>query len=283
MKITKVALSGIILLCLILTSSISMAQGHKRHLRMVSNPIKVVTSDTDLWWLSAKDNVYRHVNDLIEQDKSEIERNAHHSKFMNGNINRKWVAITFDDGPHPKYTPKILSILKRNNVKATFFVVGMMAENFPDLIRDEIAAGHSVGNHTYHHVNLKKIPPIYVAAELKACGEVLKAIDGKAPHLFRPPGGDYDDVIAATAEKLGYTTVLWTDDPGDYASPGSKVIDMRTIQHISNGGIILIHDGVQQTISILPGLIKQLKAKGFELVTIDDMMARTTMVKKVAK
>lgn len=271
----KRVMLGITVLCLMIgVSGATQAARKSKNKPPAANPIIIETHDKDLWWLNAKEIVYKNVQQLIDQNASEIKRDVRHAKFARGNTNRKWVAITFDDGPHPAYTPQLLNILKKNKAKATFFVVGMMAEQFPDLVRDEIAAGHSVGNHTYHHVNLTRIPPVYVAAELKACGQILQAITGQAPHLFRPPGGDYNDAIASTAENLGYTTVLWTDDPGDYASPGQKVIDDRTIQRLSNGGIILIHDGVQQTIDLLPSLIKQLRAKGFELVTIDEMMGR---------
>lgn len=263
-------------LFLLMCGAVQAARKSNGAMPAAVNPIIIETNDKDLWWLNAKEIVYKHVQDLIDQNASEIKRDVKHSKFAGGNPNRKWIAITFDDGPHPAYTPKILSILKKSKAKATFFVVGMMAEQFPDLVRAEIAGGNSVGNHTYHHVNLTKIPEIYVASEIKACGQILQAITGTAPHLFRPPGGDYNDAIAATAEKLGYTTILWTDDPGDYASPGTKLIDSRTIQSLSNGGIILIHDGVQQTIDLLPSLIKQLRAKGFELVTIDEMMGYKT-------
>jgi peptidoglycan/xylan/chitin deacetylase (PgdA/CDA1 family) len=191
---------------------------------------------------------------------------------MRGDKAKKRIAITFDDGPHPQFTPKILAVLKQHDTRATFFLVGEMAEKYPGLVRAEIAAGHNVGNHTYHHVNLTQIPEEFVATEIKACGLVLDNITGKAPHLFRPPGGDYNRLVAETAEAEGYVMVLWTDDPGDYASPGEKVIETRTLDSISNGGIILIHDGVQETVDVLPRIIEYLKAKGFQLVTIDELM-----------
>ncbi|HEX2950294.1 MAG TPA: polysaccharide deacetylase family protein, partial [Armatimonadota bacterium] len=188
------------------------------------------------------------------------------------NVNKRQIALTFDDGPHPLYTPQILNILARDQVKATFFVVGKMAEMYPNLVRAEYNDGHSVGNHTYHHVNLTKIPEPDVATEIKGCGEVLQCITGRAPHLFRPPGGDYDTEVITTSEALGYTTVLWTDDPGDYAHPGEQIILQRALLKARNGGIILLHDGVQQTISILPQLIDTLKKQGYEFVTIDKMI-----------
>jgi polysaccharide deacetylase family sporulation protein PdaB len=227
----------------------------------------------DKYWQDARKEVYRSVLDLLQQHESEIAGGLRFHKLMRGDPDKKQIALTFDDGPHPAYTPKLLDILKQNDVKATFFLVGEMARKYPKLVRNEVAAGHSIGNHTYHHVNLTRIDVQDIATEIKACGEVLKKITGKPVHLFRPPGGDYNIDVAEASAALGYVMVLWTDDPGDYASPGVKTIEQRLLDRVSNGGIILIHDGVQQTIDLLPRVIQDLKAKGYEFVTIDQMLA----------
>ncbi len=226
----------------------------------------------DPYWQHAKTEVYKSVLEIMAQHQNELLNNLKYHKLMRGKLKPKQIALTFDDGPHPVYTQQILDILDKEKVKATFFVVGEMSEKYPDLVNAEIKAGHNVGNHTYHHVNLTKILEPDVATEIKACGETLQRITGKMPHLFRPPGGDYDAGIAATSELLGYTIVLWTDDPGDYASPGEKLVLQRTLKQANNGGIILIHDGIQQTINILPQLIETLKKQGYQFVTIDDMI-----------
>lgn len=231
-----------------------------------------VEAERDPYWLSAKQIMVRSAPELIAQHESELGRGLRFDKIFEGNPTRKEVAITFDDGPHPAYTPQILRILKQYNAKATFFLVGEQAERNPDLVRAEIAAGDCVGNHTYDHVSLVKIPAEYVGTEIKATGEVIKKITGKAPHLFRPPGGEYNEEIARQANALGYTIVLWTNDPGDYASPGESVILDRLYSKIGNGSIILLHDGIQQTIDILPILLEYLKARGYQTVTVDEML-----------
>jgi len=231
-------------------------------------------AQVDKYWANAKEEVDKSVLELLAQHQAELDRGIRYHKFMRGDPKKKQIAITFDDGPHPAFTPKLLDILKQYGVKATFFLVGEMAEKAPDLVKAELAAGHDVGNHTYHHVNLTKIPQEDVATEIKACGDVIQQITGKAPHLFRPPGGDYSRRVAETMEALGYTMVLWTDDPGDYASPGDKVIETRVLDTISNGGIVLIHDGVQQTVDVLPQILTYLKDKGYEFVTVDEMMRK---------
>jgi peptidoglycan/xylan/chitin deacetylase (PgdA/CDA1 family) len=206
-------------------------------------------------------------------DRYELERGMHHQMLLEGDTDRKEIALTFDDGPHPGDTMRMLAILKRYHVKATFFLVGKMAEQYPELVQAEAADGDCIGNHTYNHVSLPKIPQEYVGTEIKACGEVLHSITDRDPHLFRPPGGDFDPMVAETAESLGYTTVLWTDDPGDYASPGTDVILSRTLDKATPGGIILLHDGPEQTLEALPQIIQILRERGFQFVTIDQMIA----------
>lgn len=227
-------------------------------------------SETDRYWLDAKSVVQKRLH-LAEAN---AERGSRPEKFVRGDRGRKSIALTFDDGPHAAYTPQILQILKQEGVKATFFLVGEMAEKYPALVRAEVADGHSVGNHTYHHLSLVKVPTENVAVEIKACGEVLRSITGKAPHLFRPPGGDCDQWVLESAQALGYTSVFWTDDPGDYASPGADVIEQRLLRSVDNGGIILLHDGIRQTIEILPRLLQTLKARGYDFVTVDEMLRR---------
>jgi len=237
---------------------------------------KVKTAEPDYakdpYWQHAKQEVYKGVLEVMAQHQTELQRGWRLNTFIRGDVRKKLVALTFDDGPHAKFTPRLLAILQQEHVPATFFVVGEMAEKHPELVKAEVAAGHAIGNHTYHHVNLTKILEPDVATEIKACGETLQRITGKTPHLFRPPGGDYDKGVAETATALGYTTVLWTDDPGDYASPGDPVIFKRTLAQVSKGGIILLHDGIEQTIDILPKLITTLKQRGYQFVTVDELM-----------
>lgn len=118
-----------------------------------------------------------------------------------------------------------------------------------------------------HHVSPVKIPREYVADEIKACGDVVRSVTGYAPRFFRPPGGEYDRRVAEASEALGYTMALWTDDPGDYASPGEEVILRRTLDSAAPGGILLLHDGVGQTVAVLPRLIRERKARGYEAAT----------------
>ncbi len=236
-------------------------------------------AERDTYFVNAHQEVDRNVREVLAQEDAPGQ-GLRVAKLVHGRRDRREIALTFDDGPHPQYTPALLRILKQNNVPATFFLVGEQAEKYPELVRAEASAGHSIANHTYHHVSLPRIPQAYVADEIKACGKVLQAITGKSPRLFRPPGGEYNQEVGEASEALGYVMTLWTDDPGDYASPGEEVILNRTLSKARNGGIILVHDGIQQTVNVLPRLISTLKAKGYTFVTVDQMLAERAAVQR---
>jgi len=225
----------------------------------------------DRFWARALQEVYKTPEELQAQHQREIRKGLVFAKLMHGDPHTRAVALTFDDGPHPQYTTKLLSILQKYHVKATFFVVGKMAQQYPDLVKAEHAAGHVVGNHTYDHVNLTRVPLDEVSTEWRKCDDTIKSILGTQMRFCRPPGGDYDAAVITAAQDLGLTTVLWTDDPSDYASPGDTVIEQRVLDRIGNGGIILIHDGVQQTVDVLPQIISTLQKKGFRFQTVEDM------------
>lgn len=234
-----------------------------------------VTSDNTIrvekFWARAQQENYKSPQELIAQNTQEIRKGQIYSKLMHGNPNIKTVALTFDDGPHPAFTPKLLAILRKYNIKATFFVIGKMVEQYPDLIKAEDADENLVGNHTYHHVNLNHVPLDEIALEWQACNTAVKSIIHKEMTYCRPPGGDYDSDVITAAMDSGLKTVLWTDDPGDYASPGDKVIQSRVLNRISNGGIILLHDGVQQTVDVLPQIIETMQKKGYRFQTAEEM------------
>jgi len=223
------------------------------------------------YWERAQQEDYKSPEELQAQHAREVRKGQFYRELMRGNPNAKSVALTFDDGPHPQFTPQILAILKKYNVKATFFVVGKMAKQYPNLIKQEAAAGHVVGNHTYDHVNLTKIPLGDISIQWQKGNDVIKRILGQPPCFCRPPGGDYDRAVITAASANGLTTVLWTDDPGDYAKPGDRVIEERVLRRIDNGGIVLIHDGIQQTIDVLPQIIEHLQKRGFKFQTVAEM------------
>jgi peptidoglycan-N-acetylglucosamine deacetylase len=221
----------------------------------------------------AQKETYRSPGEIAAQNQSEARKGIRYAKLLRGSPNRKEVALTFDDGPHGGHTERLLDILKKQNVKATFFVVGKMAEAHPELVMREAREGHLVANHTYTHLNLSFIPEEEIPMQYRACSDLIFSLTTQRPKFCRPPGGQYDDVVMKAAADCGLVTVLWTDDPGDYARPGDGAIQQRVLQNIGNGSIVLLHDGVQQTLDCLPRLIESLKSRGYTFVTVDQMYA----------
>lgn len=211
--------------------------------------------------------------EILARDTYEREKGFRLPKLVRGNRMRPAVALTLDDGPHPDFTPRILRVLKQEHVPATFFVVGEMAEAFPDLVRREVAEGHEIGNHTYHHVRLPWINPRYILPEIRAANAAIQSITGSPTRWFRPPGGDYDRDVIDAVRQTNMVLVLWTDDPGDWASPGATTIERRTLESIENGAVILMHDGIAQTLAILPDLIRKVRARGFEFQSLTQLAA----------
>ncbi len=191
-----------------------------------------------------------------------------------GDPNCMEVALTFDDGPHPPFTQKLLALLHSMHVPATFFVVGWKVDEAPDILKMMLKDGDDVANHTYHHFDLKLVPPPLVHNEIDLNNDAIERACGVAPRFFRPSGGQYDPAVINAAANLHMVTVLWTNDPADYVNPGSQVILDRVLPHVRPGAIILLHDGIQQTYDILPEMIDTLRSEGYKFVTLTQMAAR---------
>lgn len=186
------------------------------------------------------------------------------------------IALTFDDGPNPPYTPQILDILDRYNIKASFFTMGLHASQYPGLVKREFLEGHTVGNHTWSHPSLPALSPDSIIWQLTTSASTLKNITGVYPTFFRPPYGNFDAKTLACANQFGLSTILWNDDPMDWSLPGVNTIVNRALSEATPGGIILMHDGGgyrRQTVLALPLLIEGLQARGYHFVTIQQLVA----------
>jgi peptidoglycan/xylan/chitin deacetylase (PgdA/CDA1 family) len=184
------------------------------------------------------------------------------------------VALTFDDGPWPDSTEKVVEVLKRFHVEATFFVVGYLAERYPQIVRDEMAAGMSVQNHSWDHpfrTPFRDLPRKKVHDEI-AKTKLYLATLGVDATLFRPPGGTYSPMVVQVAGELGTRLVLWSVDPKDW-EPGAtaKGIRKAVLANIEPGSIVELHDGGgnrSATLKALPGIIKGIRARGLTLVAL---------------
>jgi peptidoglycan/xylan/chitin deacetylase (PgdA/CDA1 family) len=188
-----------------------------------------------------------------------------------GDPTRKEIALTFDDGPHPSFTPRLLDLLQQLHVKATFFLVGKKVDQAPQIVARIAQEGHEVANHTYDHINLGKVSPEIVEAEIRRGNEAIYRACGKQPTLFRPPGGHHEEKVLQAAEKLNMITILWTEDPADFANPGADIIEERIFKKLGNGADILLHDGIEQTLQMLPDLVARLRQEGYRFITMKEM------------
>lgn len=190
----------------------------------------------------------------------------------------KLIALSFDDGPNEPYTSQALAILKRYNVKATFFVVGKNVEYYPDAARQIVAEGHILGNHTYDH----RVSTALVEwqSQLNMAQDSIIRITGVKPRLFRPPFGQKTPWELEDIQSRGFVTVAWSISANDPNAPSSGTIAQRIISKAHPGGIILLHDGKEtkhgwnrsRTMDALPTIIETLQARGYTFVTIPELL-----------
>ena len=189
----------------------------------------------------------------------------------------KRIALTFDDGPHEAYTAEILAILNEYGIKATFFVVGQNAKEYPKLVKQAAEAGHEIGNHTYTHPKLKEQNAESFSCELEKTRVVIEEITGVSPILFRPPEGFREGVIKTVAKEQGYQMVLWSVDTEDWRGLSASQIENAIMKDVKDGSIILCHDyvvGNSHTPEALRRVIPQMLEDGYEFVTVSDLVRK---------
>jgi peptidoglycan-N-acetylglucosamine deacetylase len=201
------------------------------------------------------------------------------------------IALTFDDGPNPPYTDRILDVLRAEHVQATFFVVGRAAVAYPATLRRIVREGHSIGNHTWDHSHLLVQSQETVGDELKRTDDAIYRITGIRTWLMRPPFGARDFAVLDEAKALGYTVVMWSVPlPNDWDQPGDATIVRRVIDNVHDGAIIVLHDGNRgivcdprrtapklcdrgQDVAATREIIERLKAQGYRFVTVPQLLA----------
>lgn len=197
------------------------------------------------------------------------------------------LALTFDDGPDPTYTPQILDVLAREKVPGTFFIIGVNGEEYPWLLRREVHEGHEIGNHTFSHPNIANIPQAELRFELAATQRLFESVLGLQSHLFRSPYAE--DAEPETADQVrplevvterGYVMVGMRIDPGDWQRPGVEEIVRRTVAQAEagEGNVVLLHDAGgdrSETVAALPLLIRELRSRGFRFVSVSELAGRS--------
>jgi peptidoglycan-N-acetylglucosamine deacetylase len=180
------------------------------------------------------------------------------------------VCLTFDDGPHPELTPRLLDLLAENSVRATFFVIGREAEKFPQLVRRMVDDGHCVGSHSYSHRPRGSLNAREAADEITRGAEVVGAILGDLPKLYRPPAGKLTGRDLLKLWCLGFTTVLWNVDPKDYNKPSAEAVKLELAKRkLESGDLVLLHDTHPHAVAILPDLIASTRESGLVFGTVE--------------
>ena len=202
--------------------------------------------------------------------------------FASGTRGSKQLALTFDDGPNDLHTLKLLEVLAKHNVHATFFMIGRFVRERPDIARAVAVAGHVVGNHTFTHPRLIFQSEAQTRAELTDCRQALQDAIGAHSNLFRPPFGGRRPATLRIARELGLETIMWNVTGYDWHAPPASVTEAKVARRIRDGGgdIILLHDGGYralgadraQTVIATDNLIRRYKDQGYEFVTISAMM-----------
>ena len=205
----------------------------------------------------------------------QAKQSQHSDGYRSVKTNGMQIALTFDDGPHPTQTLKILEILERYHVKATFFMVGVNVVNYPDVARAVLRAGHEVGNHTYSHYHIKELGTGALEAELGKCEDALEELCEYRPHLLRPPEGMVTQDVKAYSEKGDYELILWSLDTRDWEHRSASEIADSVLSHVKPGDIILMHDYVgrdSNTPHALEILLPELLSRGYEPVTVSRLL-----------
>lgn len=185
----------------------------------------------------------------------------------------KLVAFTFDDGPYAMFTPQLLDVLRRNKVKATFFIIGKDAQMQPELVRRIVAEGHEIGNHSYNHPSFVGLDEAGIRRELGQTDTLLRSLTGISTPLVRPPGGRLDASRLRLIHKLGYTVVNDNDNPGDYQQADPLRVYTFTLMHSSRRTLICMHSGRLVTIRALPTIIAAYRDRGYKFVTVSELAA----------
>jgi peptidoglycan/xylan/chitin deacetylase (PgdA/CDA1 family) len=198
----------------------------------------------------------------------------------------KQLALTYDDGPNDPHTLRLLGVLAKHEVKATFFLIGRYVQQRPDLAREIVQAGHVVGNHTFTHPLLIFKSAAEIRQELSDCNAALADALGQQTSLFRPPFGGRRPAVLRIARELGLEPVMWNGTGFDWTAPPSAVIEQKVAKQIRGGDVILLHDGGHQqmgadrsqTVQATDHLIAKYQSRGYEFVTISAMMRNNTVL-----
>ncbi len=203
-----------------------------------------------------------------------IRINYHLNSYnSNSKISKNAVAITFDDGPNPEFTPKVLQLLKKNNAKATFFLIGKNAEKYPSLVSQIVAEGHTIGNHSFSHsTKFGFLKSSEIVSEIEKTNQIVTEIAGKEMKFFRPPFGVTNPNIKKGLNIAGLISIGWNKRSLDTTNISGEKIFERVTKNLKKGDIILLHDSSQKSVIVLERLLLKLQQLQVESVTVAELL-----------
>ncbi len=198
----------------------------------------------------------------------------HQVTYSNALVSGQFVAMTFDDGPHPQNTPRLLQILRERNIKATFYVIGNNVQAYPQVLRQTVDEGHEIGNHSQTHRLLSRLGDDGLNWEMQSCRNAVLQVAGYEMKTMRPPyGGLQQRQRHLVYNEFGYPTILWSVDPLDWKRPGPSVVASRIVQNSRPGSIVLAHDLHASTVDAMPRTLDELLYRGYKFVTVSQLLA----------
>lgn len=205
----------------------------------------------------------------IRQDRETVSTQSKNVKTLTEDTKKKRVALTFDDGPDPNYTEKLLDGLKERDVKATFFLLGKQVDKYPDIVKRMYKEGHIIGNHSYDHVNLATLSATDAKNQISKTNEAIYKITGEYPQYLRPPFGNEPQNEDVAKDMI---TVLWDVDPLDWCCGSSTNVANKVEKSVKEGDIILLHDASKSSVEAALQIVDELTEKGYEFVTVDKLI-----------
>lgn len=194
--------------------------------------------------------------------------------YTSCNVDGSVVAMTFDDGPHPKLTPRLLDMLKERNIKATFFVIGKCVAEYPDIAKRIVDEGHEIANHSWSHPQLTKLSPAAFDTEISQTNDAIEKATGVRPVTMRPPYGAINAGLTKRLnEEYGLSVILWSVDPLDWKIRKSDHVSSHIIKNTAPGAIILAHDIHASTVDAMPAALDTLQSKGYKFATVSELIA----------
>lgn len=184
----------------------------------------------------------------------------------------KYIALTFDDGPHAQVTPRVLRILKEYEAKATFYMLGNQVEYYPSLVKQIQEEGHELGNHTKSHKDLTHLGPVQIREEIESASKNIHLASLHYPLSLRPPYGAFNETIKEISKELNLPIIMWSVDSLDWQSRNTKAINQEVMKQVHPGAIVLLHDIHPTTADALPTLLQNLKDEGYEFITVSQLL-----------